>query len=403
MNWIRIIIWMSLSTTILGLGHFYIWRRMVHDTELPTGWKRIAAGGIILLLLSQPAIFAASRNLPREVIGPWAFGAFVWMGLLSSLFTLLLVTDVVRWGVGLWRKAQRKRSRNPAEAPAHPERRQALRRMVAGGVAVGGGALTTGGVATALGDFTLKRLDVELGKLPASLDGFRIVQLTDIHVGPTIGREFIQRMVAVANAQRPDLVAITGDLVDGSVEHLSKHTQHLRYLSSPHGTYFVTGNHEYYSGAEEWKHELERLGITVLSNRHVSIERAGEAFDLAGVTDHRAGSYGDAPDFEAALRGRDPQRELVLLAHQPAAVFEAKRAGVGLQLSGHTHGGQFWPWSWVAHLVHPVVSGLARFGDTQIYVSSGTGYWGPPIRVGTEAEITVVTLRSAERFAVAST
>ncbi len=391
----QIIVWMVLSTAVLGLGHFYVWRRLVKDAELPTGWRRAASIVILGFLLAQPVLFAVSRTLPREVSGPWAFAAFTWMGFLSSIFTLLLVADLVRFAFRFSRRVRG--SGRPAQTgPDEPGRRRALGRLLAGGVTLGGGSLTGAGVAEALGEFSVKHIEVRLDRLPQGFDGFRIVQLSDVHVGPTIGGDFIRHMVAVANAQQPDLVAITGDLVDGTVEHLGRHTEPLAELQSRHGTFFVTGNHEYYSGADEWIAELERLGVVVLRNRRVSIARGSDAFDLAGITDHRADRYGDPPRLDRALDGRDATRELVLLAHQPAAIFDAQAAGVGLQLSGHTHGGQFWPWNWVVYLIQPVVKGLARFGSTQIYVNSGTGYWGPPLRVGTESEVTVVTLRAPQ-------
>jgi predicted MPP superfamily phosphohydrolase len=269
-----------------------------------------------------------------------------------------------------------------------------LSRIFAGGIAFTGTTIGGVGVANAMSGFSVVNVEVKLDKLPRSLDGFKIAQLSDIHVGPTIGRDFVEKMVATTNSLGADLVAITGDLVDGSVENLGRHTEPLKDLKSPHGTFFVTGNHEYYSGVDEWLVELERLGVKHLRNRSVPIGNERGTFVLAGVTDHRAGEFGDAPDLAFALRDRNTDDEVVLLAHQPREITEDQKHDVGLQLSGHTHGGQFWPWSWAVYLVQPVVKGLARFGRTQIYVSTGTGYWGPPMRVGTQAEITLVTLRA---------
>lgn len=384
--------WLAISTTVLALGHFYVWKRLVRDAELPKGWHRAVSALMAILLMMQPLVFAFARQLPRQEAAPWAFTAFTWMGVLSTLFSLLFLTDVVRLTCRLFRRTTRRTTANGE--PTSPERRATLARMVSGGVALSGAGVAGVGVATALGKLRIEQVEVTLDKLPPAFDGFRIVQLSDIHVGPTIGREFIEHLVDVVSAEKADLVAITGDLVDGSVENLGYHTEPLSRLSSAHGTFFVTGNHEYYSGADAWVSELERLGLSVLRNRSVRVERGAESFVLAGVTDHRADRFGDAPDFAFALRDRRPEDEVVLLAHQPAAVYEAVRSDVGLQLSGHTHGGQFWPWNWVVHLVHPVVAGLARFGRTQIYVNRGTGYWGPPLRVGTEPEVTVVTLRA---------
>jgi predicted MPP superfamily phosphohydrolase len=283
--------------------------------------------------------------------------------------------------------------RRPDEQIESPDRRVAMSRLFAGGIALTGTTLGTVAVGKAIAGFSITEVEIELSKLPRAFDGFKIVQLSDVHVGPTIGRAFVEQMVQAANSLDADVVAITGDLVDGSVENLREHTEPLRNLRSRSGTFFVTGNHEYYSGADDWIREMQRLGIVTLRNSAQHIERGTDALLLAGVTDHRAGEFGDPPDLKRALRYRQPGQEVVLLAHQPREVSEAKKHDVGLQLSGHTHGGQFWPWNWAVHLLQPVVAGLARFGRTQIYVNTGTGYWGPPMRLGTEAEITLVTLR----------
>jgi len=393
MSWRDVLIWMTMMTSLLGLGHFYVYRRLVADPGLRKAQRTWAAALLVGLLLLVPVTLATMRSAPRDWMTVPAFVAFGWMGLLSSWFTLLVLTDGGRLTArGIERL--RRRGRPTPSAETVVSRRKALSRMLAGGVALGGAGLTGVGVAVVAYGFTKKRLEVTLDKLPPAFDGFKIVQVSDIHVGPTIGRGFVESMVAAVNEEQADLVAITGDLVDGSVEQLREHTAPLAGLEARHGSYFVTGNHEYYSGADEWIEEVERLGIVTLRNRRVTLERGGERVDLAGVTDHHGGRFSDAPDFEAALAGRDASRELLLLAHQPAALRDARRHDVGLQLSGHTHGGQFWPWNWVIHLIQPVVAGLARFGRTQVYVNAGTGYWGPPVRIGTQSEITVVILRA---------
>lgn len=392
MRWMDALVWMLVSTSILGLGHFYVYRRLVAGPGLPKP-ARIAAGtALLVLLVLVPVTFVTMRTIPRDWITIPAFVVFGWMGLLSSWFTLLVLTDVGRWTAAL---VQRFRSGRPASADETTvSRRRALSRLLASGVAIGGAVLTGVGVGVVAYGFAKKRLEITLDKLPTEFDGFKIVQVSDIHVGPTIGRGFVEAMVAAANEEEPDLIAITGDLVDGTVEQLGPHTAPLAQLRASAGVYFVTGNHEYYSGADDWVAEVERLGIATLRNRRVELRRGEAVVDLAGVTDHHAGRFSDAPDFETALAGRDTSRELLLLAHQPAALADAVRHDVGLQLSGHTHGGQFWPWNWVVYLVHPVVAGLARFGRTQVYVNAGTGYWGPPVRLGTRSEVTVITLRA---------
>jgi predicted MPP superfamily phosphohydrolase len=271
------------------------------------------------------------------------------------------------------------------EPPLDPEQRLRIARISAAGVAFVAGALAVAAVRSGLARVALRDVEVRLPRLPKRLDGTTIVQLTDIHVGPTIGREFIEQIVERTNSVEPDVIAITGDLVDGSVTELGEDVAPLAKLRARYGVYFVTGNHEYYSGADAWCAELERIGIRVLRNECVTIGDDGASFDLAGIDDHR----GDLP---GAVRGRDPKRELVLLAHQPRAIFDAVRHGVGLQLSGHTHGGQIWPWNYFVRLQQPVVSGLRRFGETWLFVSNGTGYWGPPMRLLAPAEITQIRL-----------
>ncbi len=386
----QIIVFSLLMLSVMGASNYYLWRKLVRDAELPNKLKHLATGLLILPLLAVPATFALIRNTPQEQLAPLALYTYTWMGLLSSLFALLVLSDLggllARWGRRLLKQGETTNQVDPAK-------RRLLRRAVAGGVALGGTTLTGVGLAQARG-LALKKVEISLDRLPSTFDGFTIVQMSDIHVGPTIGQDFISELVRRSNELAPDLVAITGDLVDGSVEHLGRHTAPLAELRSKYGTVFVTGNHEYYSGVDEWVNELARIGIPTLRNESRRIEKEGESFLLAGITDYRAGRYGDAPDMKRALAQRRTGEEVVLLAHQPRAFSEAAELDVGLQLSGHTHGGQFWPWSWVIHLIEPVVSGWAQKKRTQIYVSCGTGYWGPPVRLGTEAEITLITLRA---------
>lgn len=242
------------------------------------------------------------------------------------------------------------------------------------------------------------RVEIPLRNLPARLHGFRIVQISDIHVGPTIKQGYLSRIVNQVNALEADLVAITGDLVDGRVHELSQHTQPLAQLNARHGSFFVTGNHEYYSGALEWIQELERLGIRVLLNEHVQLTHDSATLVLGGITDYSAEAfYGHhRSDPQAAIAGAPADAPKILLAHQPRSAQAAEAAGFDLQLSGHTHGGQFWPWKYFVPLQQPYVAGLHRLEDLWIYVSRGTGYWGPPNRFGSPSEITCLTLVAAQ-------
>jgi predicted MPP superfamily phosphohydrolase len=242
------------------------------------------------------------------------------------------------------------------------------------------------------------RIDVPLANLPDGLRGFTIAQISDVHVGPTIRRRYLGAVVAAVNRLDADLVAVTGDLVDGSVADLAGEVAPIAALVSRHGTYFVTGNHEYYSGVGEWIVELRRLGVRVLMNEHVVLEHRGAQLVVAGVTDISAHHFEPAhrSDPQAALAGAPRGAALrLLLAHQPRSAGPAAAAGFELQLSGHTHGGQFLPWNFFVRLQQPYTAGLHRLRSLWVYTSSGTGYWGPPKRFGIPSEITFLTLVQA--------
>ncbi|MBK4737242.1 metallophosphoesterase [Noviherbaspirillum pedocola] len=241
------------------------------------------------------------------------------------------------------------------------------------------------------------RVDVPIAGLPPELAGFSIAQISDIHVGPTIREGYLRRIVDAVNRLEADMVAITGDLVDGSVQELAAHVAPLALLQSRHGSFFVTGNHEYYSGAHAWIAELNKLDIRVLMNEHVTLHHDNALAVVAGVADYSAGHFDPAhtSDPQRAIAGAPPAGVRLLLAHQPRSVFAALDAGFDLQLSGHTHGGQFLPWTYFVRLQQPFVAGLHRLRDTWIYISRGTGYWGPPKRFGAPSEITLIRLVAA--------
>jgi len=374
--------------SIVGGVHYYAWTRLVRDLALPPSQVRFLTLGMVALFVMIPLSFFVRRT-GSVFAAPVVWLSSVWLGVLLLLLVVLVLGDV---GRGLYALVSRL-----SDAPPPDEaRRVLLSRLFALGVLAVTSGLTALAVRSGLARVALREVAVRLRRLPKELDGTTIVQLTDVHVGRTIRRDFIERVVEQTNAQRPDVIAITGDLVDGSVEDLREHVAPLAGLKARWGVYFVTGNHEYYSGADEWIAELRRLGIRVLRNERVTIGDDTASFDLCGIDDAHSAQFGGdhGPDLARAVAGRDEARELVLLAHQPRAVFEAERHGVGLQLSGHTHGGQIWPWNFFVRLQQPVVSGLARFGETQVYVSNGTGYWGPPMRLAAPAEITLVTLRA---------
>lgn len=240
----------------------------------------------------------------------------------------------------------------------------------------------------------LERVPVPISGLHSELAGFRIVQISDLHIGPTIRRDYIRQVVQQVNALEPDLIAMTGDLIDGYIPQLAPHVEPLKDLKAKHGSFFVTGNHEYYWGAEEWMEEIEKLGFSILQNEHRMIARGPARLMIAGIPDHDGErllpSHGIDP--VSAKKGGEAADCKILLAHQPRSCYPAQAAGYDLQLSGHTHGGQFVPWNYVVRLQQPYISGLHDYKGMWVYVSRGTGYWGPPLRLGIPSEITELTL-----------
>lgn len=374
------------ALVVLGAAHRYVWARLVRDTAVPSPWSKVAVSALALLFAATMASFAAARTMPRAIAAAFAWVGYTWLGVLFFLVLSLAVSDAAR--------VVFVRTRSGG-APRDPERRQAIARLFGGAAALVGLGTSGVGVVGAVSTVAVARVRVVIDRLTRAKTGYRIVQITDIHVGPTIGRAFVEDVVARVNALKPDLVAITGDLVDGSVAELAVHVASLAKLRANDGVFFVTGNHEYYSGVDAWIGHLATLGVRVLRNERVRIG-GDEGFDLAGIDDASSQAYGHGhgPDLKKALAGRDESRACVLLAHQPRGIDLADALGVDLQLSGHTHGGQMFPWNFLVRLQQPFVAGLHKLARAQIYVSRGTGYWGPPMRVGAPAEITEIELVS---------
>jgi predicted MPP superfamily phosphohydrolase len=375
-----------LPVVLIGLLHAYIGSRLLPD--LPVG-SELRVAGVVVLVASFTAMLLGFFARSREHTG-WsdyvsAAGLFA-MGFFSSLFVFTLLRDVVLLIAWL---------------PLSAVRYQLL--VTASAVLVVGLAV----FATAVGFLNARRrarvvrVDIPLRDLPAALHGFTIAQISDIHVGPTIKRGYVDAIVNAVNALDADLIAVTGDLVDGSVKDLAPHTQPLSRLKARHGVYFVTGNHEYYSGERAWTAEFRRLGLRVLENEHVVVRHGGASLVIAGVTDFTAHHFDPArkSDPVAALAGAPADAGArILLAHQPRSAAAASAAGFDLQLSGHTHGGQFWPWNLFVRFQQPFTAGLHRLNDLWVYISRGTGYWGPPKRFGAPSEITQLRLATATSF-----
>jgi uncharacterized protein len=385
-------LWILVPIAIQAAIHYYLWRRLVRDTGLPRPWRTAATVAIVVLALTLPLAMAVGRRMSPDDAGPLVLPGFLWMTLSGLMLVGFAAFDLVRLAAGAVRRARNR-------PPPDPGRRRFVARAVGGAVA-GAATLATGrGMINVLGGPEIREVPIALSRLPSGLDGFTIVQLTDLHIGYTIDRGYITDLVERTNALRPDLIALTGDLVDGTVGRLADAIEPLAHLQARHGVHFVTGNHEYYAGVEPWLAHLRRLGVKVLRNERVEIAEAGDVFDLAGVDDHEAARFGNGhgADLAGAVAGRDPDRELVLLAHQPRQVHEARAHGVGLQLSGHTHGGQIWPWHFLVAAQQgglDLVAGHGRHGDTQLYISRGAGYWGPPVRLAAPGEISKIVLRS---------
>jgi hypothetical protein len=386
----RIFAFIAIAVGLLGGIHYYLWARLVRDPRWTAPWGAVGGTLLALLLVSVPASLILGRgqgDLRRGLV----YAGYLWLGVMFLLLTVISSTDLLRLLAAVGRRVA-------AAPPVDLQRRTLLARLTAAATGLLVGGLAAAALRSVRKPVEVRRVRVALDRLPPEQDGFRIVQLTDVHVGPTIGRPFVEQIVARANALAPDLIAITGDLVDGGVPELAPAIEPFGRLRARHGVYFVTGNHEYFSGVEAWLNELNRLGIRVLRNERVAIGNAAAGFDLAGVDDRSAAHHGGlAPEaaLARALADRDPRRELVLLAHQPRTLLDAEPFGVGLQISGHTHGGQMWPFNFVVRLQQPFVAGLHRRGRSQIYVSRGTGYWGPPMRLGAPAEITEIRLECA--------
>ncbi|NUS85317.1 MAG: metallophosphoesterase [Streptomyces sp.] len=429
-----VVLFALVALAVVGLlagVHWYLWRRLVRDTTARGGRARRAGtvAAVVLPLISVGALVSGRAGAPFALQQVLAWPGYLWLALVLYLTLALLAGEAVRPLLRRWlerRDAARSGQPQPqpepepepqlVASPAEPPAEQvrvavrteteaeaetattdappppSRRLFVARTVAVGAAAVAAGtvgyGTYTVLRGPRLKRVTVPLAKLPRQAHGFRIAVVSDIHLGPILGRAHTRRIVETINRTSPDLVAVVGDLVDGSVEDLGPAAEPLRELRARHGSYFVTGNHEYFSGAAQWVDHVRELGLRPLENQRTELR----GFDLAGVNDIAGEDEGQGPDFKAALGDRDPARACVLLAHQPVVIHDAVDHGVDLQLSGHTHGGQMWPGNYVAELANPTAAGLERYGDTQLYVTRGAGAWGPPVRVGAPPDITVVEL-----------
>ena len=369
---------------LVSLPGYIGWRLLPPLSVGPIG----VITGIVLLIACCVVIPLSVRQWTLR--DPTLQNLFAWtgvlfMGFFSSLFVFTLLRDVVLLVARLLLSAPE------AASLVAPSARWTVALTL---------FVTVAGLVIARRRPRVVDVDIPVSELPEPLHGFSIVQISDVHVGPTIRRGFVETIVTSVNSLKADLIAVTGDLVDGSVRDLSAHTAPLAGLVARHGAFFVTGNHEYYSDERAWTAEIRRLGLTVLKNEHVVLDHDGASLLIAGVTDLSAHRFERAQrsDPEAALRGSpDEVGAKILLAHQPNSATAAADAGFDVQLSGHTHGGQFWPWNLFVGFFQPFTAGLYRLKDLWVYVNRGTGYWGPPNRFGVPSEITRIRLVAATR------
>jgi predicted MPP superfamily phosphohydrolase len=375
-----------LASALLAAAHYYLAESLILDPGVPDPWRTLLlmlVFGLGATLILQPI---GERRLTPPLSRAIAWAASLWMGLAFLLLIQLMATEPLLWLAGCV---------SEAAAPEPSEAFAAARAALVAGVALVAGGV---GLRSALRPPRLERVEVTLERWPRELDGFRVAQVSDTHIGPILGRHFAEHVVAQVNALDADLVALTGDLVDGAVHRLAPEVAPFARLRARHGVFFVTGNHDHLSGVGAWCTRVQELGIRVLRNERVEIRARGAVFDLVGVDDHHGRLFGQegGEDLDAALAGRDPARPALLLAHDPSTFKRASGLGIDLQLSGHTHGGQLWPFRFFVRLAIPFVAGRYRRGGAELYVSRGTGFWGPAMRLGAPAEITEIVLRSGD-------
>jgi predicted MPP superfamily phosphohydrolase len=388
---LRWLIFVGVLTLVLGGATTYVLRRVLqHWTGLQNhSWLVVGAGvSFVLLQVLGPYLYRAEVTpLTRPMILQWV--TYVSLGVFFCLIFYMAVTDL---GGALLAKVLKFFDVGSSELPTNLARRGFL------GATLAAGLTGVAGVVQAIRGPVLEEVEVPLSKLPKSFQGYTIVQISDLHVGPTIGREYVEGVVALANAQNPDAIVVTGDLVDGKVRDLREEVGILRGLKAKDGIFYCTGNHECYWGVAEWKEFVAELGWKTLSNGHVLIQRELETLVVGGLPDPTEvqTEQGEAPSVQRAFQGVDPRQCRILLVHQPKFFEEAYQAGVDLQLSGHTHAGQFFPFSLLVRFVHRYYRGLNRHESMWVYVNRATGYWGPPLRFANSAEITKLILKSTQ-------
>lgn len=443
----RVVVMLIIVIAVVAAIHSYLWHRLV---ALTTRRGRVRRAGTIIVvflaLLPFVALFSTrAAGLPRGLRDALSWVGYLWLGTMFYLLLALLIAEPIRLALRRWTRPtpkasnqipdhtpnvatgqppsapaatgepaqsselattqsgsqspeqQTERETSAPDQPAHdPSRRLVLARGLALGAGVAAASTVGYGIKTAFDKPRIEHVPITLNKLDPALDGYRIGLVSDIHLGPFVRRARAESIVAHLNRLDVGTVSIVGDLVDGDVDELGRYAEPLGELEARDGTYFVTGNHEYYSGVDQWLEFLPSIGVKVLQNQRITIQHGNASFDLAGVNDMAAEEVDyQGPDIPGTLKGRDTSRPVVLMSHQPVTFDDAVANNVDLQLSGHTHGGQLWPFHYLVRAQQGIVSGYKRTENSQLYVTRGVGFWGPPMRVGSAPEITVIELRAA--------
>ena len=391
----RMIIFGLVMSSVWLWTHYYIGRQLLSGVGWDRKQRRVAWIAIWTIGSLVPIAMIAGRLVGLEVATAIMWPAYSYMGFYILLLTFSLLRSAVMGIVRLVDQLRGVKKGTAPLGPVDPTKRRLFTNATSLGVLGLSGGLAGVGYREARRLAEIVEVSVPIKDLPANLEGFKIVQVSDIHVGQTIRKPYLDAVIDAVNAQSPDMVAITGDLVDGFVEDMREEMTSLSRIKARHGSFYVTGNHEFYWDAQAWEEEVARLGVNVLHNRHEVIEHEGERVIVAGITDYSAGRFGVETSPKKALEGA-PDGVKILLAHQPKSIKATAETSANLQLSGHTHGGQFFPINLFVGFAHPFTAGLHSLTEQlQIYVSRGTGYWGPPMRLGAASEITVLRLVKA--------
>jgi predicted MPP superfamily phosphohydrolase len=376
-NTFQQLLFIIVFTSVLALVNFYVYRRFFR--RLSPVIRKIGAL-LMLVIMAGEILFALDRMydfIPESIAVYLLLGVFI--GTTFMLFVIAVIYDLV---ISVSQKV-----------PFDQERRRVIKVAFDTTVLVAAAYYLGRGVSEGTKFPEVKDVIVRIKDFP--FNGFTIVQLTDVHIGRTIKRNFLKEIVAQTNAMCPDMVVITGDLFDLPPEKIMDDLQPLKTLQAP--TYFVTGNHEYYVGVESVFEAVDSLGIRALSNEAVRFGNDIGSFNLVGLNDLTGNSFGTRPpDADAAYRDVDPSKPTIVLSHQPRSLPLVDGKRCDLMLCGHTHGGQIFPFGLLVMLAQPYLYGLHEFAPgKQIYVSRGTGYWGPPLRVLAPSEISRLVITAA--------